>query len=372
MIKVLVVMGTRPEAIKLAPVISSLRRRREIFRTKVCATGQHRELLDQIVNHFKITIDYALDIMKEAQSLPSLTSALVTGLDSVCKDFDPNLVLVQGDTTSAFTGALCAYYRQIRVGHVEAGLRTYEKYAPFPEEMNRSLIGQIADHHFAPTPNAKMALMREGIPESKILVTGNTVIDALNMTLAGLKEMPSSLSQLGPVLSNGNKVVLITGHRRENFGAGFENICRAVRALSRRFQDHEFVYPVHLNPNVQRPVYNILGSLNNVHLVQPLGYVPFVWLMKSCKMILTDSGGIQEEALSLGKPVIVMRSVTERTEGVVAGVSVLVGTDEEMIVQTVSKLLTGKNKWNGTNLVTNPYGDGLASERIADYLSCVE
>lgn len=366
--KVLVVIGTRPEIIKMAPVIHELGGRANIFNTRTCLTGQHREMLDQSIEFFNIRADYDLNIMKKGQTLSQLTAAIVKNLNHVLENFEPEIILVQGDTTTAFVAALVGNYHRIQVGHVEAGLRTHNKYAPFPEEMNRCLIGVLADHHFAPTLRAKEALLREGIGESKILVTGNTVVDALFYILEKIRLSPPSLGEIESIISNGRKIVLITGHRRENFGKGFENICMAIQSLAQDFHNFNFVYPVHLNPNVQKPVFGILGNLPNVHLVPPMGYVPFVRLMSKSRIILTDSGGIQEEAPSLGKPVLVMRNVTERPEAIEVGTAVLVGTDKDKIVREASKLLTNTAAREKMSNINNPYGDGKAAIRIVDCL----
>ena len=370
--KILIIIGTRPEIIKMIPVIQALQRKSKIFTTRVCLTGQHREMSDQLIEYFKIQTDYDLNIMEENQNLPHLTAKMLEKLRVVIEDFGPQIILVQGDTTTAFIGALAGYYQRVQVGHVEAGLRTYEKYSPFPEEMNRRLVGVLADHHFAPTERAKKALLGEGIKESNIVVTGNTVIDTLLLTQEKIKDSPPQLGELEPIISNGRKIVLITGHRRENFGEGFKNICEAIKSLSQIFSDTSFIYPVHLNPNVQKPVYQILGKLSNVHLIPPMNYVPFVRLMSLSHIILTDSGGIQEEAPSLGKPVLVMREVTERPEAVEAGTAILVGPDRTKIVQEVSRLMTDDRAWIAMSHISNPYGDGNAAIRIINYLETVE
>jgi UDP-N-acetylglucosamine 2-epimerase (non-hydrolysing) len=366
--KVLIIVGTRPEIIKMAPVVHELCKHPGVFEIKVCLTGQHREMVDQSIAFLDIHADYHLDIMTKGQSLSGLTARLCMDLNAAFQDFNPDLVLVQGDTTTAFIGALIAYYKRIRVGHVEAGLRTYNKYAPFPEEKNRCLIGVLADHHFAPTPRAKQALLREGINESQILVTGNTVVDALIYILKKIETSPPSLGDLESVVSNGRRSVLITGHRRENFGEGFKNICTAIKSLAQGFPDVNFIYPVHLNPEVQKPVNRVLGNIGNIYLVPPMGYVPFIRLMKESSLILTDSGGIQEEAPSLGKPVLVMRETTERPEATEAGTAILVGTDISRIIQEGSRLLNDETAWRDMSKKENPYGDGKAARRIADYL----
>ncbi len=361
-------MGTRPEAIKLAPVYHELKGRPEVAETRVCLTGQHREMLYQAVEHFEIESDYDLKLMKEGQTLFEITSSLIFNLEGVLEDFKPELILIQGDTTTAFAAGLAGYYKQIQVGHVEAGLRTSDKFAPYPEEMNRRLAGVLADHHFAPTERAKEALLKEGVAESAVIVTGNTVIDALLYTLDRVKKSPPSVEGLDEIISGERKIVLITGHRRENFGEGFKDICGAIRNLAMKFRDVVFIYPVHLNPNVQGPVYSVLGELPNVFLVSPLGYVPFVYLMSAAHIILTDSGGIQEEAPSLGKPVLVMRETTERQDAVEAGTAVLVGTDKDKIVREVSRLLTDNEAWKSMSEKKNPFGDGQSSCRIVEYI----
>ncbi len=352
----------------MAPVVHELRSRHHIFDVRVCLTGQHREMLSQVVEFFDIPKHYDLQLMKPGQSLPQITAALVTHLNTVLEDFSPNLVIVQGDTTSAFIGALAGYYRQTLVGHVEAGLRTDNKYAPFPEEMNRRLTGVLADYHFAPTEGARQALIREGVQSSVIVVTGNTVIDALHFTLSKIDRDPPPMGELEEIVTSGRKIVLVTGHRRENFGHGFMNICNAIRNLAIEFPETDIVYPVHLNPNVQQPVYSVLGGLANVHLVAPLPYVPFVRMMKSAHIILTDSGGIQEEAPTLGKPVLVMRESTERPEAIQAGSARLVGTDKEKIFNEAATLLRDHSAWEAMSRVSNPFGDGQAAKRIADFL----
>ena len=361
-------MGTRPEAIKLAPVIHALKKNPHIAETKVCLTGQHREMLYQAVDHFEIVPDYDLKVMKNDQTLFELTASLISGLDRVLEDLKPDMILVQGDTTTAFVGGLAGYYKKIRVGHVEAGLRTANKFSPFPEEMNRRLAGVLADYHFAPTKRAKEALLKEGVRESDIVVTGNTVIDALLFTMNKIEKNPPVIDGLEEVLDSGRKIVLITGHRRENFGQGFKDICGAIQTLALKLKDAAFIYPVHLNPNVQGPVYAMLSQLPNVYLVPPLGYVPFIRLMAAAYIILTDSGGIQEEAPSLGKPVLVMRDITEREEAIDAGTAVLVGTDKEKIVRESVRLMTDRAAWETMSRIKNPFGDGRSAHRIVQYI----
>ena len=366
--KVLTIFGTRPEVIKLAPVIQRMERWPERFELYKCVTAQHRQMLDQTIQVFGITIDKDLDIMTPGQTLAGVTARAVERLDQVIATFEPDLILVQGDTTTAFCGALVAYYYQVRVGHVEAGLRTGDKYAPFPEELNRRLVGQLTDFHFAPTERARQALLHEGFPDSAIFVTGNTVIDALlwvrDRVRQAIPELPNGL--VGQL--EGQQLVLVTGHRRESFGEGFENICWAIRQIADALPNVVFVYPVHLNPNVREPVNRILGGHERICLIDPLPYESFVWLMDRATIILTDSGGIQEEAPSLGKPVLVMREVTERPEGIESGVARLVGVQRESIYDAVLELLCNPNARLRMTTARNPYGDGLASQRIVDIL----
>jgi len=377
--KVLAVLGTRPEAIKLAPVIKRLKAQKSRFTTVVCATAQHRHMLDQVLSIFKISPDYDLNIMKANQDLFDITQKALKGLKHVLETVQPDIILVQGDTTTAFIAGLAAFYLKIPAGHVEAGLRTYNKHSPFPEEINRHLLSVLADYHFAPTEWSRSNLLKEGIPENRIWVTGNTVIDALmevarGQGAGGRKRFfeESFRKKYNLELSTKNlKLILVTGHRRENFGEGFENICNALRKIAEQRKDVEVVYPVHLNPNVQRPVKRILGKIRNVHLIEPLGYEEFVFLMNSSFLILTDSGGIQEEAPSLGKPVLVMRNTTERPEGIEAGVVKLVGTGEKDIIDGALELLEDKNAYRKMSRSANPYGDGRASKKITDILFSV-
>lgn len=362
------IIGTRPEAIKLAPVVLELEQRPDSFVSRVCLTAQHREMLDQPLALFGIKPDYDLNIMLPGQTLAQITARAINGLDKVVFKEKPDVLLVQGDTTTAFCGALVGYYHQIKVGHVEAGLRTGEKFAPFPEEINRRLVGQIADLHFAPTEHAKQALQKEGISEANVFVTGNTVIDALlwvrERTRAHQPELPKGLASA----LEGQRVILVTGHRRESFGEGFENICQAICEVADAFADVAFVYPMHLNPHVREPVGRILGAHPRIHLIEPLSYAPFVWLMDRANIVLTDSGGVQEEAPSLGKPVLVMRETTERPEGVLAGNALLVGVKKERIVLELTRLLHNPEQCAKMAAVNNPYGDGHAAQRIVDIL----
>lgn len=377
---ILLVFGTRPEAIKMAPLVKKLQTMPEHFRTVVCVTGQHREMLDQVLRLFDITPDFDLNIMKPNQDLYDITSRILLGMRDVLKEVKPDIVLVHGDTTTSMAAALAAFYQQIPVGHVEAGLRTGNIYSPWPEEMNRLITGRITTHHFSPTPLAKENLLKEYVSEKQIVVTGNTVIDALQMVVKRLaedkalaNEVAIKINQMGydvQRLDGSRRVVLITGHRRENFGEGFLNICHAIKHLAEQYQDVDFVYPMHLNPNVRRPVLEILGEgAENVFLIEPLDYLPFVYMMQHSTLILTDSGGVQEEAPGLGKPVLVMRDTTERPEAVEAGTVLLVGTNREKIEHGVSMLLDDPDTYRRMSEAVNPYGDGKACVRIIDYLA---
>ena len=368
--RVLVAFGTRPEAIKMAPVVTALATRPEI-ELKVCITAQHRQMLDQVIQLFDITPDFDLDLMQPGQSLTQLTCRILTGMESVFEEFKPDMVLVHGDTTTTMATSLAAYYQQIAVGHVEAGLRTGNIYSPWPEEMNRKIAGAISSVHFAPTKMARDNLLREGVPEQNIHVTGNTVIDALLNVSAKIRKDDAQRTQFDHVfdfLDPQRKMILVTGHRRENFGGGFENICQAIARLSKR-DDVQIVYPVHLNPNVQGPVNRILTGCQNVHLIDPQDYLPFIYLMDRSHILLTDSGGIQEEAPSLGKPVLVMRDTTERPEAVEAGTVQLVGTDENAIYKGVTRLLDDQDEHARMSRAHNPYGDGAAADRISKIVS---
>ena len=365
--KVMVVIGTRPEAIKLAPVVLELERHRSDFESRICVTGQHREMLDQMLQVFNLRPDYDLGVMKAGQDLSEVTSACLTGLNRILQQERPDLVLVQGDTTTTLAASLAAYYQHIPVGHIEAGLRTGKKHDPFPEEINRRLTTHISDFHFAPTELARNNLLLEGISPDNIRVTGNTVIDALLLTKARLTNEPNlAVGDWWP--TDGLRMVLVTAHRRESFGLPFRRICEAVRALAERRRDILIVYPVHLNPNVQAPVREVLDGVPNVKLIAPLDYVSFVACMQRACILLTDSGGIQEEGPSLGKPVLVMREVSERPEAIAAGTACLTGTDPEVIVGTVSSLLDDPVRYKQMTSRPNPYGDGHASERIVQFL----
>ena len=373
--KILIVFGTRPEAIKMAPVVKAFLNNTKDFETKVCVTAQHREMLDQVLDIFEIKPDFDLNIMKAGQDLYDITSRVVLGMRDVFNSFKPDVVLVHGDTTTSTMVALAAFYKQIPVAHVEAGLRTNNIYSPYPEEMNRQITGRIANFHFAPTEMAKNNLLKENVDEKNIFVTGNTVIDALHLALDKVKQ-DSQLQknikeklhkQLGEDFGiEKGKFILVTGHRRENFGQGFLNICHALKDIAVKYPEINIIYPVHLNPNVQKPVYDILGNTTNIFLISPLDYLPFIYLMQHSYIILTDSGGIQEEAPSLGKPVLVMRDTTERPEAVEAGTVKLVGTNKDLIVSEVTKLIENFDYYNKMSKANNPYGDGKASERIVN------
>ena len=368
--KILTVFGTRPEAIKMAPLVHALERDFH-FSSRVCVTAQHREMLDQVLGLFEIAPDYDLNLMKPGQTLSDVTSGILKGMESVLDDFEPDVVLVHGDTATTFATALAAYYKKIPVGHVEAGLRTGNLYSPWPEEGNRKLTAALTSYHFAPTETSKQNLLNENILASEISVTGNTVIDALLWVKNKLDHDAPSRDELAeqfPMLESDKKLVLVTGHRRESFGGGFERICEALRKISSEHDDCQVVYPAHLNPNVQEPVKRILAGCSNVHLLPPMNYLPFVYLMNKSHLILTDSGGIQEEAPSLGKPVLVMRDTTERPEAVDAGTVKLVGTDIDLIVNEARNLLVNDTAYADMSRAHNPYGDGQACKRILDFL----
>ncbi len=373
-LRVLTVFGTRPEAIKMAPVVLGLQQA-EGIESLVCVTAQHRQMLDQVLDLFEITPDYDLNIMKHGQDLYDVTSGALLGMRDVLKDCKPDVVLVHGDTTTCFAASLAAFYEQIKIGHVEAGLRTGDMTAPFPEEGNRSLVGRITNYHFAPTEGSRQNLLKENIADKSITVTGNTVIDALLMVRDKVNQLPDEhwKKQFGEslykkIIDRQRKLILITGHRRENFGQGFVELCNAIKTLADKHSDWDLIYPVHLNPNVQKPVNEILSETENVFLIDPQDYAPFVWLMDKSDLILTDSGGIQEEGPSLGKPVLVMRDVTERPEAVDAGTVKLVGTNKEKIISNVEKVLLNETEYQKMSKAHNPYGDGKAVSRIIDYL----
>ena len=369
--KILTVFGTRPEAIKMAPLVHALDSDNR-FEARVCVTAQHREMLDQVLSLFEITPDYDLDIMKAGQALNDITARILLELKPVLLDFQPDVVLVHGDTATTFAASLAAYYEKIPVGHVEAGLRTGNIYSPWPEEANRKLTGCLTQYHFAPTAGSEKNLLQENVPANQIFVTGNSVIDALLQVVEKIEsdsELMDKLKIHYPFISEEKKLVVITGHRRESFGQGFEDICQAIAESARANPETQFVYPVHLNPSVQEPVQRILQGVKNVYLIPPLEYLPFVNLMRMSTVILTDSGGIQEEAPSLGKPVLVMRETTERPEAVDAGTVVLVGTDQSLIVNSLNELLQKGDKYHAMCEAHNPYGDGKACSRILDILS---
>lgn len=368
--KILLVFGTRPEAIKMAPLVKVLQRDTEHFETKVCVTAQHRQMLDQVLEVFGIVPEYDLNIMAPGQDLYDITSKVLLGLRDVLREFTPDVVLVHGDTTTSMAAGLAAFYQQIKVGHVEAGLRTYDMLSPWPEEMNRQVTDRLCHYYFAPTSQSEENLLRENIAGSRIFVTGNTVIDALLMAVDIISENPDKQQKLHEdLMSKGYTVadrefILVTGHRRENFGEGFLHICKAIKEIATEHPEMDIVYPVHLNPNVQKPVYELLSGVDNVYLIAPLDYLPFIYTMQHSTLLLTDSGGVQEEAPSLGKPVLVMRDTTERPEAVAAGTVKLVGTDCNAIVSNVNELLRDKELYRKMSETHNPYGDGHACERI--------
>ena len=380
---VMLVFGTRPEAIKMAPLVKEFQKHTDTFKTVVCVTGQHRQMLDQVLQLFEITPDYDLNIMKQGQDLYDVTARVLVGMRDVLKEAQPDVVLVHGDTTTSTAAALAAFYQQIPVGHVEAGLRTHNIYSPWPEEMNRQITGRIATYNFAPTALSRENLLREGVEDKLITVTGNTVIDALHIVVNKIKEDKELNTTLKNILAkngynverlkDGKKLVLITGHRRENFGDGFINMCTAIRDLTQKYPDVDFVYPMHLNPNVRKPIHEVFGedlsNLGNMFFIEPLEYLEFVYLMEQSTIVLTDSGGIQEEAPGLGKPVLVMRDTTERPEALAAGTVKLVGTNYQKIVDEVSHLLDDQAHYNTMSHAVNPYGDGKACGRIVETLS---
>lgn len=381
--KIMLVFGTRPEAIKMAPLVKEFQKHPDTFQTIVCVTGQHREMLDQVLNIFDIRPDFDLNIMKQGQDLYDVTARVLTGMRDVLREAQPDVVLVHGDTTTSTAAALAAFYQQIPVGHVEAGLRTHNILSPWPEEMNRQITGRIASYHFAPTALSRQNLLQENVDDANITVTGNTVIDALYWVVDRIKNDRSLDAELEKVLrhagydvnrlADGRPLVLITGHRRENFGDGFINMCTAIKQLTERYPNADFVYPMHLNPNVRRPIHEVFGddlsNLGNMHFIEPLEYLSFVYLMEKSTIVLTDSGGIQEEAPGLGKPVLVMRDTTERPEALEAGTVKLVGTDREKIFNEVSTLLDDATAYARMSQAVNPYGDGLACSRIVERLN---
>jgi len=362
--KILLVFGTRPEAIKMAPLVKEFQKNSTDFDTRVCVTAQHREMLDQVLDFFEIIPHYDLDLMKPGQNLYSLTGDIINGMKFVLEDFNPEFVFVHGDTSTTMATSIAAFYNQSKVCHIEAGLRTDDKWSPFPEEINRQVTGRIADFHFAPTTTSKINLLKENIGENQIIVTGNTVIDALLDSVKKVDEKPTAfIKEMNEFLDDA-PMILVTGHRRENHGEGFENICEALKQIAIAKPDHLIVYPVHLNPKVQEPVHRILTSVSNIKLIDPLAYQDFIWMMSRSTLIITDSGGVQEEAPSLGKPVLVMRDTTERPEAVDAGTVILVGTNTDLIVSETLDLLNNKERFNRMSELHNPYGDGKACERI--------
>ena len=367
--KHLVIFGTRPEAIKMAPLVHAFRRNTS-FETRVCVTAQHREMLDQVLEFFDIQPDYDLDLMKPNQNLYTLTASIITELQPVLEDFQPDYVYVHGDTTTTMAASIAAFYAGAKICHVEAGLRTYNKLSPFPEEMNRQLAGRLCDYHFAPTLQSKQNLLAENIAAENVLVTGNTVIDALLDSSSRVQAIQNDeIDYLKTIVNPAQRLILVTGHRRENHGQGFIHICEALKAIALRHPDVQIIYPVHLNPNVQQPVHALLSDIPNVHLIQPLAYPAFVWLMAQSYLIITDSGGVQEEAPSLGKPVLVMRETTERPEAVEAGTVILVGTDEAKIVTEATDLLANTPRYAAMSALHNPYGDGQACARIVAFIA---
>ena len=370
--KNLIIFGTRPEAIKMAPLVNQFLAD-ERFETKVCVTGQHREMLDQVLDFFDITPDYDLSLMKPNQNLYNLTGEVITGLKPILESFKPDFVFVHGDTTTTMAASIAGFYSSAKVCHVEAGLRTNNMLSPFPEEMNRQVAGRVATYHFAPTLKSKENLLLENISKANILVTGNTVIDALMESSNRVKNLDNEeISELKKIINFGNKIILVTGHRRENHGEGFINICAALKEVAIKNPNVEIIYPVHLNPNVLKPVHELLKDIKNIHLVQPLSYPTFVWLMNKSYLIITDSGGVQEEAPSLGKPVLVMRDTTERPEAVDAGTVILVGTDTQKIIKETQELLDNSIKYKSMSALHNPYGDGKACQRIIEFISKIE
>lgn len=366
--KNLIVFGTRPEAIKMAPLVKEFKKHSDMD-TRVCVTAQHREMLDQVLDFFEIQPEYDLDLMKPGQNLYGLTADIITGLKPILEDFQPDYVYVHGDTTTTMASSIAAFYAGAQVCHVEAGLRTHNKRAPFPEEINRQITGRVCDYHFSPTEASRQNLLNENISDESILVTGNTVIDALFESSERVKDLDNSeINSLKGIIDPGRRLILVTGHRRENHGQGFINICEALKTIATANPDVQIIYPVHLNPNVKKPVYEILSGVHNIQLIEPLAYPAFVWLMNQAYLIITDSGGVQEEAPSLGKPVLVMRETTERPEAVEAGTVILVGTDKQKIISEAQSLLNDPNKYQDMSALHNPYGDGKACVRIINFI----
>ncbi len=373
--KILIVFGTRPEAIKMAPLVKEFQKYADSFETKVCVTAQHREMLDQVLNLFEITPDYDLDIMKPGQDLYDVTSNVLLGMKPILMDFKPDIVFVHGDTSTTFSASLAAFYQQISLAHIEAGLRTGDIYSPWPEEANRQLTTQITTYHFAPTETSRINLLKENVNEQSIVVTGNTVIDALFLALSKIKsnkkleiDIVNHLSYFDYELKDNKKIILVTGHRRENHGQGFINICTALKNIALANPSIDIVYPVHLNPNVQKPVKELLSNIENIYLIEPLQYEQFIYMMDKSYFIITDSGGVQEEAPSLGKPVLVMRDTTERPEALEAGTVKLVGTDTELIIKEAQNLIDNKEAYESMSKASNPYGDGQACLKVVEFL----
>jgi len=369
--KNLIIFGTRPEAIKMAPLVKEFLKNTKDFDTKVCITAQHREMLDQVLDFFEITPDYDMNLMKPNQNLYTLTADIITGLKPILEDFKPDYVYVHGDTTTTMASSIAAFYSGAKVCHVEAGLRTFDKRSPFPEEVNRSVAGSICDYHFSPTSTSKENLLNENIQEENTLITGNTVIDALQFSTKKVTQSTykdKEISSLKNLIDSSKRLILVTGHRRENHGQGFIDICSALKEVAEKNSDVQIIYPVHLNPNVQKPVYELLADVENIKLIAPLSYPAFVWLMNKSYLIITDSGGVQEEAPSLGKPVLVMRDTTERPEAVEAGTVLLVGTDKNKIVNNTQELLDNSTLYDAMTKLHNPYGEGNACEKIVKFI----
>ena len=370
-LKNLIIFGTRPEAIKMAPLVLSFLKQKDLFETKICITAQHREMLDQVLDFFEIIPDFDLNLMKPNQNLYSLTADILNNLKSILEEFKPDYVFVHGDTTTTMAASIAAFYAGAKVCHVEAGLRTFNKRSPFPEEMNRSITGRVTDFHFAPTQTSKKNLLKENVLEKNILVTGNTVIDALHLSVRKVKSegfYDIEIEDVKKIIDTSKRLILVTGHRRENHGQGFIDICKALKKIALQNKDLQIIYPVHLNPKVQKPVYKLLNYIDNIHLIKPLSYSAFIWLMEKAYLIITDSGGIQEEAPSLGKPVLVMRNTTERPEAVEAGTVLLVGTNTKKIIDETTYLLNDIEKYKKMSKLHNPYGDGKACERIVNFI----
>ena len=372
MIKILIVFGTRPEAIKMAPLVKAFQKYPELFEVRVCITAQHRTMLDQVLEFFNIIPDYDLDLMKPKQNLYDLTADIISSMKPILEEYQPKYVFVHGDTTTTMASSIASFYSGAKVCHVEAGLRTHNKWSPFPEEINRQITGRVCDYHFAPTTISKQNLLLENIKEKNILVTGNTVIDTLTESVEKVNKKPSALIEKLSQTLGDKELILVTGHRRENHGAGFIRICEALKEIALDDSNRLIVYPVHLNPKVQEPVNRILSDISNVILIDPLAYPDFIWMMNRAKLIITDSGGIQEEAPSLGKPVLVMRDTTERPEAVEAGTAILVGTNKNMIVKEALDLLNNTSRFETMSRLHNPYGDGKACERIVDFITRLE